>query len=344
MKTARLLIPIFVVAALAAGCGGGSSAKLKGDDVAVVGRTHITDTDFATVMAQAKQSYAQSNQTFPKQGTTSYESIKNQAVTLLIQQAERDEKAASLGIEITPKQVQKRLDTIKKQYFQGSDKKYKAQLKKQKLNDAEVRKDIRSQLIGEALFAKLTKDVKVTNDEAAQYYAQHRALYTKAQTRDVQYMLIKSKTIANSVYAQLKSGDAKTWCTLAKKYSQDPSSKNTCGKATFSKGQTVKAFDTVLFAQPTNVVHAPVYDAVQYKSYFIIRPLSNVKPRQSTPFSQVSASIKQQLLQTKKNAAMNTWVSGLSKEFCSGSKIKYQVGYTPNPDPCAATTTNPTTT
>src|SRR2546421_127767 len=160
MKTARLLIPIFVVAALVAGCGGGSSAKLKGDDVAGVGGTHITNADFATVMAQAKQ-------------------------------------------------VQKRLDSIKKQYFQGSDKKYKAQLKKQKLNDAEVRKDIRSQLIGEALFAKLTKNVKVTNDEAAQYYTQHAQLYTKAQTRDVQYMLIKSKTLANSVYAQLKSGDAK---------------------------------------------------------------------------------------------------------------------------------------
>jgi hypothetical protein len=41
---------------------------------------------------------------------------------------------------------------------------------------------------------------------------------------------------------------------------------------------------------------------------------------------------------------MNTWVSGLSKQFCSGSKIKYQVGYTPNPDPCTSTITNATTT
>ena len=41
---------------------------------------------------------------------------------------------------------------------------------------------------------------------------------------------------------------------------------------------------------------------------------------------------------------MTDWVSGLTKSFCSGSKIKYQVGYKPSSDPCAATTTNATTT
>ena len=42
---------------------------------------------------------------------------------------------------------------------------------------------------------------------------------------------------------------------------------------------------------------------------------------------------------------MTDWVSAdLTKDFCTGSKIKYQVGYTPSPDPCTATTTNATTT
>jgi hypothetical protein len=35
----------------------------------------------------------------------------------------------------------------------------------------------------------------------------------------------------------------------------------------------------------------------------------------------------------------------VQKAYCSGSRIKYQVGYTPSPDPCTAlTTSNPTTT
>ena len=38
---------------------------------------------------------------------------------------------------------------------------------------------------------------------------------------------------------------------------------------------------------------------------------------------------------------MNDWVAELTKSFCSGSKIKYQAGYAPVPDPCAATTDQP---
>ena len=41
---------------------------------------------------------------------------------------------------------------------------------------------------------------------------------------------------------------------------------------------------------------------------------------------------------------MTDWVGGLSKSFCGGKKIKYQVGYTPSPDPCASTTSTNTTT
>ena len=40
------------------------------------------------------------------------------------------------------------------------------------------------------------------------------------------------------------------------------------------------------------------------------------------------------LVQQKKNEAMTTWVNSLTKDFCTGSKVKYQVSYAPNPDPC----------
>ena len=40
---------------------------------------------------------------------------------------------------------------------------------------------------------------------------------------------------------------------------------------------------------------------------------------------------------------MTDWVASLTKSFCSGSKIKYQVGFVPSPDPCTSTT-NATTT
>jgi parvulin-like peptidyl-prolyl isomerase len=182
--------------------------------------------------------------------------------------------------------------------------------------------------------------VKIPDSEIQNYYQQHVQLYSQPQSRDVQYMLIKKKSLAQQLYQQLKANPSQ-WCADAKKYSGDPSTKKTCGKATFSKGQTVAAFDTLLFSPSakTDVTQAPVYDPTQYKAYFVIRPLSNVKPRKTTPLSQVKASIKQTLLQQEKTTAINKWSSDVSKAFCSGSRIKYQAGYQPTPDPCAAATT-----
>lgn len=344
MKTVTFFAPILVVAALVAGCGGGSSASLKSDDVATVGNVHVTKAQYDALIAQAKRSFAQQGRPFPKQGTTEYETVKGQAMTLLTQQAEREAKASAMGIKISDKDVQKRLDQIVKQYFHNKQSEYQAQLKKQKLSDTQVREDIRSQLISEAVFNKVTKNASVSDSDVHAYYVSHPQLYTQPQSRDLRYILVgKSKATADSVYQQLRAGNDQTWCKLAKKYAKDSSGQN-CGKATFTKGQTVPVFDHIAFSTPTKVVHAPFYDPTQYKAWFVIEALSPVKPRQSTPEKQVASTIKQTLEQQKKNQAMTDWVASTSKDFCSGHKIKYQVGYKPTPDPCASATTNATST
>jgi parvulin-like peptidyl-prolyl isomerase len=200
-----------------------------------------------------------------------------------------------------------------------------------------VRGSVREQLISEAVFAKVTKGVTVSDKDVNNYYEQHISQYSQKPTRDVRYILVKDKATADSVYGQLKSGNVATWCKLAKKYAKDASGQN-CGKATFSKGQTVAVFDKAAFSAPTNVVHAPFYDPTQYKSWFVIEPIGPVKKASVQTEKTVADQIKQQLLQTKQNQTMSDWVAGLKKTFCSGSKIKYQTGYVANPDPCTATT------
>jgi parvulin-like peptidyl-prolyl isomerase len=336
---AKFILPFLLLGALVAGCGGGGGASCLGSqDVAVVGKTHISKSDYDALLAQAKRSLGK---TFPKQGTAEYESIKSKAVTLLVQQAERAERASSEGIAVTDKQVSQRLAQIKKRYFKSSEAKYEKQLKQQHLTDEQVRNDIRAQLIYEAIVNKITKGLKVSDSEVHDYYIAHPQLYSKAQTRDVRHILVKNKALALSIYRQLKAGNDKTWCTLAKKYSQDPSSKNACGKLTVSKGQTVPNFDAVAFSEKTKVIHAPVHDPTY--GWFVIEPLSIVHPRTSTPEKQVSSTIKDTLLTQKKNQAITDWFNSLNKSFCNGGKIKYQVGYKPTPDPCTSTTSSVTT-
>lgn len=64
-----------------------------------------------------------------------------------------------------------------------------------------------------------------------------------------------------------------------------------------------------------------------------------MKPAKTTPLKQVKESIKQQLLQTKKNEAMTKWVDETKKEFAD--ETTYQIGFAP---PKTATTTGATTT
>jgi hypothetical protein len=341
------LLPIVALSLALAACGGGSkksSGTLASQDVAVVGGTHVTTNQFAAMMASAEASYKQQGQAFPKQGTSAYQSIKSQAMTLLVQRAERDDQAAQLGITVTDAEVSKRLDQIKKQYFKGSESEYQTQLKKAKLTEATFRDDIKQQLAEEKLYAKITKDIKVNDKEIQAYYTGHLSTYKQPASRDVQYMLIKKKALAYSLYSALKA-NPKLWCADAKKYSGDPSSAGNCGKATFNQGSTVGAFNTVLFSEKTGVIHAPVFDATQYKAYFLIRPLSPVKPGHTSTLKEEKSSIRNTLLQSKKTTAINSWSQNIQKQFCSGSKIKYQVGYQPSPDPCATlTTSTPTTT
>lgn len=344
MHRLSYLLPLAALTAVLAACGGGgsSSAKLASGDVAVVGSTHVSSDEFNAVMASTEASYKSQGQSFPKQGTSAYESIKSQAVILLVQRAERAEEAKSEGIVVSDADVQKRLDKVKKQYFKGSEKEYESQLKKAKLTDASFRHDIRQQILEEKLYAKITKNVKVSDAQVKAYYQAHLSSYVQPASRDVQYMLIKKKSLADSLYTTLKA-NPKLWCADAKKYSGDSSSKNNCGKATFTKGSTVGAFDTVLFTEKTGVIHPPVYDASQYKAYFLIRPLSAVKKGRTSTLKQETPSIRQSLLQTAKSDAVNTWSTNLQKHYCSGSRISYQVGYQPSPDPCATLTASTNT-
>jgi hypothetical protein len=345
MKNLKTYLPIALAAALVAGCGSsGGAGKVGSGDVAVVGKQHISQASFEQLMDQARRSYKQQGKAFPQQGTTNYQTIQGQAVTLLVQQAEREQKAASMGITITQAQITKRLNQLKKQYFGGNEKKYQAQLKKQGLTDAQVRDDIKSQLISEAVQKKLSASIKISDAAVKQYYAEHATTYTHPASRDIRYLKIDKKATANSLYQQLVSagGSQKLWCKFAKKYSKDASAQ-TCGKETFSKGQTVAAFDKIAFSAPTNKVHAPFFEPTQYKSWFIVEPVSDIKPKSTTPEKQVAAVIKQALMQQQQQTVMTKWATDLTKQYCKGSRVKYQAGYAPTPDPCAAINSTTTT-
>jgi foldase protein PrsA len=337
MRRPLYLFLTFAVSLALAGCGGSSeTASLGADDVAVVGGTPVSKEQFQSLMARAQKSYVANKRAFPKPGSTEYEQLKGQAVVFLIQRAELAQEADDLGIDVSDSKVDARIEQLKKQYYGGSETRYLSALKQQGLTEDQAKEEIRTQLISTALYNEVTKDVKVTQSEIKSYYDTHKSQYQQPESRDVRHILVQKKALADELYAQLKSGG--NFAALAKKYSKDPGSAANGGKLTVSKGQTVPEFDKTTFELKTGQLSQPI--KTQY-GYHIIQALSAIKPAAKTPLAKVQATIRQLLQKQQKDEAMTKWVADIKTKYCD-SRIKYQVGYEPNPDPCTVASSTTT--
>ncbi len=359
MRRLPLILCFAALVLLVAACGGGGTKKVSSDSVAVVGDKSISKADWDALITQTRRNFAATKKPFPKPGTVGLATLKTNATQFLIQSSEYQQEADKLGIKVSDKDVDARLAQIKKQYYGNPpgqptatdsqmEKRYQAALKQQGFTDEEVRAGIKLQLIREKVFAKVTKDAKVSDDDIKAYYDKHKSQYeTPAQpeSRDVRHILVKKKALADTIYVQLQANPGK-FAQLAKKYSTDTSSKVNGGKLPGGaiKGRTVPPFDKVAFSIKTNAISKPVHSQFGWHIIQALGPIKPGTPAKPTPLAQVKESIRQQLLSTKKNDEMNKWLDGIKKSYCK--RIGYQVGYAPPPgqDPCKNKTSTTGTT
>jgi parvulin-like peptidyl-prolyl isomerase len=313
-----------LLALFGAGCGTSSEGgDVPPDSVAVVGDRTIKKSDFDELVKYAKRSYSAQQRDFPKVGTQEYAQVRDQAVRFLVQRAQFEVKADDLDIDVSDEAVDKRIEDYKKERHKGSDEKFRQELKQQGLTEEQAREIIRANLVQEAIFNKITADVKVTDKEIQSYYAKNKSRYATPESRLVRHVLVKQKPLADRLYNQLKERGA-DWGAIAKRYSQDPGSKNKGGRYNGTKGQLLPEFEKVAFSIDTNQVAKPVKTQA---GWHIIQALEPVKRGATTPFKQVKESIRQQLLQDKKNKKMEDWVADMRKDL--EDDTAYQVGYKP---------------
>jgi parvulin-like peptidyl-prolyl isomerase len=346
-RLGALALCIFLLAAVVSACGGGgsSSSKVPAGDVAKVDTVPITQTQFDQLISAAKASYTANKKKFPAVGSTEYATVRQQAITELVQEAEIGIGAKTLNVSVTDKDVEAALNKIKTQYFADAKtkkfdpKKYAAALKAQNTTDARVREQLRQKLLADKITAKLTQGITVTPAAITAYYAKNKTQFAVPAQRHVRHILVKSKARADQLYAQLKSSD-KNFAALAKKYSTDTSSAVNGGDLKMiQKGQTVPTFDAVAFAEPSNKVSAPVKSTY---GYHLIEALGPVTPASTRKLdATLMATIKTQLTGTAKQKKISAWLSGVKAGLAK--KIVYATGYAPAPV-STGTTTNATST
>ncbi len=329
---------LFIVVCLAlltgvlAACGGGGTKSVPSDSVALVNGDSITKVQFNSLIDATAKVAKVNKQTPPKAGTAAYKAVQDRVMAFLVQLDEFAQKGKDLGVNVTDAQVQAQIVKVKKQYFGGNEAKFEKGLAAQGLTLEIYQLEWRSQLLSQAIYTKVTKNVKVTPAAVQAYYAAHMSSYTTAASRDVRHILVNSKSLAEQLETQLKSGA--DFGTLAKKYSKDTSSAKLGGKLTITKGETVPQFDKVAFSLKTGATSPPVH--TQY-GWHIIQALSAIRPAKVTPLASVKQSIQSTLLQSKKSSAMNAWVNQVKKDY--DKNVVYAAGYTPSVTTTAATST-----
>ncbi|HUV68340.1 MAG TPA: peptidylprolyl isomerase [Terracidiphilus sp.] len=161
---------------------------------------------------------------------------------------------------------------------------------------------------------------QITEQQIQQYFTQHQSEYSVPEQAKSRHILISvpagadaktdaaAKAKAESVLKQLQAGGS--WTELAKKYSDDPGSKDTGGELGFSqRGRMVPAFDTAIFSQKIGDVQIV---KSQFGYHVVQVEARNAAHAQS--LAEVEPTIKATLQRQNEAQAENDYAKTLTSE------------------------------
>ena len=155
-------------------------------------------------------------------GTAAFRATRNRLLDQLVEEAEFEQHARSrFGIVIGDAQIERQLDQLRARTSAGSEARFREALAQQGLTEAQVRSRIRQQLLGEAVFARLSARASVSDGEIERYYKNHLIGYEQPATRRVRHILVRTRAQADEIERRLRNGA--DFAALAKRYSIDAS-------------------------------------------------------------------------------------------------------------------------
>jgi foldase protein PrsA len=248
-----------------------------------------------------------------------YKAIQQQVLGFLISSQWVLGEASSLGVKISDKEVKKHFEQIKTAQFpkQGAFEKFLT-ASGQTVSDLLFR--VKLNLVSTKIQEKITKTkVNITQAQIAKYYKENPSRFGLPESRSVELILTKTEAAAKSAKQEVKSG--KSFASVAKRVSIDPTSKAKGGLIDVLKGEQEKALDAAIFSTQPKLLSGPVKTAFGY----YIFEVKSIKPGTQQTLAQSQASIKQQLTATQQQAALAKFVKDFRKRWTA--KTDCRAGY-----------------
>jgi parvulin-like peptidyl-prolyl isomerase len=296
--------------------------ELGPNEVANVAGRGITKDEFDRLLEIARAQAKSQGSEPPAAGSPEDDTLRRQVMQVLVQNTIVEAEAERQGVALDEEKLATELEDFKQQCCEGKAEEYEKYLKDSGATEQDLKDQLATRQLAQALYDKVTADVSVTDEQVAEQYEQDKETrYTTAESRKVAHILIdvaptgtvddKDLKKANEVLALVKKGD--DFGDLAKKYSADPGSKDSGGEYDDVRGTFVAEFEEAAFSLKTGeFTQKPVKSQF---GYHIIKALADVKPESVQPLDEVQEQIKQELEQTAKDTAANEWYQKLLDDY-----------------------------
>jgi foldase protein PrsA len=264
----------------------------------------------ATTAKPAKGQKEPTEATLKSQCEQQYKSLQQEVLGFLISSSWVIGEAKSLGVKLTDKEVESQFLHIKHQQFPKA-----AEFEKflassgQTVSDLLLR--VKLNLLSQKIQQKIAKQKPtVTEAEAQKYFNEHQSNYGTPEHRNVEIILTKTEAQAQSAKKEVEGG--KSFASVAKKVSIDPTSKAKGGLITEAiKGAQEKNLDNALFTAQVNQLGGPLKTQFGYYVYEVL----STKAGTQQPFSKVKESIKQTLASTGQQKALSSFIKNFKTKW-----------------------------
>lgn len=324
-----------------------SSAATTGTKPPVPEPPHYTAC-IASAKAAAKPAKGQSPPTeaqLKSQCEQEYKSLQQEVLGFLISSEWVLGEASSLGVKVSDTEVKKQFEKIKNQQFPKAAE-FEKFLKTSGQTVSDLLLRVKLNLLSSKIQQKVVKEKsKVTPAAIQKYYKENPKRFETPERRNLLIILTKTEAAAKKAKQEVESG--KSFESVAKRVSIDPTSKSTGGKLPgVVKGQEEKALDTAVFSASKNVLTGPIKTPFGY----YIFEVSGISPGSQQTLKQAEPSIRSQLTATQQQGALSKFVKEFKKKWTA--KTECRSGYmvadckgfkAPKTTSTAAPTTPPTT-
>jgi foldase protein PrsA len=286
--------------------------------VAKVGNEKITkgefDKEFAVVLKSIENQYGKDFAN-TKEGQDLLKSQKEQYVDQMINNKLILQKGKELNVIPDDKTIDDKTNEMIDGYVKsvGGEDKFKEQVKQaldMSLEDYKkiVKETMKVQLIEEKLYENATKGVSVKDDEVKNYYNENLYSYTEKPNKlYFSHILLNTEEEAKKVKKELDAGG--NFAELAKKYSQDPGSKDNGGE--YKEGLEYAKLDKAFLAGALTLPIGKISEPVKASYGYHLIKVNKKEEYTAKSFDTVKEDIKNNLLGQKKgekySAVMEEW-------------------------------------